>query len=207
LLEVRRFLTFAAVGLTLVAVVSPAEAGRSTPVTIAPVTLYPATSGVFYSAVLRASGGTGPYAFSVVAGRLPSGLGLSRGGTLSGVPDDAPGLFAFTARVVDATGLAATAALTFTVATPEIVLTSVALPPARVGRVYRRKLVAQGGSPRYRFRLAKGQLPRGVHLGRGGVLSGTPRAAGVWLFTVQIADSNGIRGSQTLRLLVHNARR
>jgi hypothetical protein len=39
-----------------------------------------------YSATLAAAGGTAPYAWSVVSGKLPPGLSLSGGGAISGTP-------------------------------------------------------------------------------------------------------------------------
>ena len=65
------------------------------------------TTGVSYSTGLSASGGTGPYSFSVVNGSLPAGLTLSDSGLISGTPT-APGQSLFTARVIDFAGAAAT---------------------------------------------------------------------------------------------------
>lgn len=49
---------------------------------------------------IQASGGTGPYTFSLVSGAPPAGLVLGTDGGLSGVPT-AHGLFAFRVRVTD----------------------------------------------------------------------------------------------------------
>ena len=181
-------------------------AHAATPLGLSPVALFPATSSIFYSATVSATGGTAPYTYSVVAGALPKGLTLSPDGTLSGVPDDIAGLFAFTVQARDAAGTAATAAVTLSLATPTIVLTSVAIPSARVGDNYRHALFASGGSPRYVFSLARGSLPKGLHLAGDGVFAGVPAKAGVSLFTVQIIDSRGIRGVQTFRLVVQKAK-
>lgn len=59
-----------------------------------------ATARVAYSAALRASGGTAPYAWSLAAGGLPAGLRLSRAGTISGKPVKA-GTWRFTVKVTD----------------------------------------------------------------------------------------------------------
>jgi hypothetical protein len=201
---VRLFLTCAALAVALGAIGSPAEAAGA--VAVSPVTLFPATSGIYYRAVVTASGGTGPYAYSVVAGKLPLGVTLAGDGTISGVPDDAPGLFSFTVRALDATGGAATQALTFELATPMVLLTSTAVPAARVGDGYRYVLVATGGSPGYVYSLADGSLPDGLVLASNGVISGSPKAAGVSLFTMQIIDAHGVRGVQTFRFVVHKAK-
>jgi len=59
--------------------------------------------GTAYNQTLTGSGGTAPYTFTVSAGALPGGLGLSAGGVLSGTPQFA-GLFTFTAKATDANG-------------------------------------------------------------------------------------------------------
>src|SRR6266511_2785647 len=81
-------------------------AHAATPLGLSPVALFPATSSIFYSATVSATGGTAPYTYSVVAGARPKGLTLSPDGTLSGVPDDIAGLFAFTVQARDAAGTA-----------------------------------------------------------------------------------------------------
>ena len=55
-------------------------------ITLGPATLPPGTVGVAYSQQLTASGGTGPYTFTVLSGALPAGLTLTAGGLLSGTP-------------------------------------------------------------------------------------------------------------------------
>ncbi len=55
-------------------------------ITLSPPTLPGGTVGSAYDQTVSASGGTGPYAFSVTSGSLPAGLSLSAGGILSGTP-------------------------------------------------------------------------------------------------------------------------
>ena len=70
-------------------------------ITLSPATLPNAVVGTAYSQTLTASGGTAPYAFSVVTGTLPAGLSLSAAGVLSGTPTTA-GSFTFTIQARDA---------------------------------------------------------------------------------------------------------
>lgn len=71
-----------------------------------------ARTGVSYAQTLAVSGGTGPYAWTVLGGSLPPGLVLGEAnGTISGTPSTL-GSFAFTAKVTDANNAAATRAFT-----------------------------------------------------------------------------------------------
>jgi alpha-tubulin suppressor-like RCC1 family protein len=74
---------------------------------MAPAGLPDAAVGAACSQALSATGGTGPYTFSVLDGALPPGLELSAEGVLSGTPT-APGTSAFTVQVVDANDMVAT---------------------------------------------------------------------------------------------------
>ena len=67
-----------------------------------------------YSTTLQSTGGTPPYAWSVVGGALPAGLTLQSDGLLSGVPES-DGSFPVTLRVTDGDGATADAAFTITV--------------------------------------------------------------------------------------------
>ena len=85
----------------------------TSPFAIVSSTLPGGTVGVSYSQSLQASGGTGSYAWSLVAGQLPPGLGLAPGGVISGTPT-AAGSFNFTVQVVSGT-LSAQRALSISV--------------------------------------------------------------------------------------------
>ena len=74
-------------------------------IALAPSSLPNATVGIAYSQALIASGGTGPYSFTVTSGVLPAGLSLSAAGVLSGSATSA-GSFSFG---VTATGAGACA--------------------------------------------------------------------------------------------------
>lgn len=76
-------------------------------------TLPSGTRGSSYTASLFADGGIKPYTWSIVAGQLPPGLGLS-GNRIQGTPTTA-GTFTFTARVRDSGGQEATKEFSITV--------------------------------------------------------------------------------------------
>jgi len=79
--------------------------------------LPPGTVYVPYSAVLRAYGGTEPYAWDVVSNAPPAGLSLGSGGTISGTPT-ASETVTFEVRVTDATNGTAFSTLNLTLRPP-----------------------------------------------------------------------------------------
>ena len=85
--------------------VSACAAGACTALSIAPTGLPTPIAGNPYSQTFTASGGTGPYVFTIASGAVPQGLSLSTSGTstalLSGVPTGA-GPYAFALRATDA---------------------------------------------------------------------------------------------------------
>jgi hypothetical protein len=77
-------------------------------------TLPPAEALAAYSQTVTASGGTGPYTFSVIGGALPAGLSLSAAGALTGTPA-AVGQTSATIQAQAASGCAGSAAFTLSV--------------------------------------------------------------------------------------------
>jgi hypothetical protein len=70
------------------------------PLSVGITTLVPGAVGVPYSAPLQGLGGTVPYTWSVLSGRLPRGLSLSSAGVISGTPRAAR-LVTFTVELLD----------------------------------------------------------------------------------------------------------
>jgi large repetitive protein len=141
--------------------------------------------GVAYSTSLVASGGSTPYSWSITAGSLPPGLGISAAtGLISGTPT-AKGTFAFTVQVKDSLGATATAAVSITVNSP-LSLTNV-LPNGTVGVAYSAPITAAGGATPYVCTIT-GSLPAGLSLSSC-VVSGTPTVAGSATVTVKVTDA------------------
>jgi len=69
-------------------------------ISVSPSSLPDGTLSVAYSQAITASGGTAPYTYAITAGALPTGLGLSSGGSLSGTPT-ASGTFNFMVTATD----------------------------------------------------------------------------------------------------------
>ena len=155
-------------------------------IVVDPATLPAVTAGVAYSQAITASGGVGPYGFTVTAGALPAGLTLSSTGTLAGTPTTS-GTFNFTVTATDANGQTGTRAYTLTVNVPTLTLTPAAVPAGTAGTAYSQAFTASGGIGPYTYTLT-GTLPAGVTFA-GNTLSGTPTVAGTFTFSVTATDS------------------
>ena len=162
----------------------------------------PGEVGVAYSDTLTVSGGTGPYAWSVSTGSLPTGITLNAStGILSGTPT-AAGTFSFTVKVTDSGGQSATQATSLTVAAGPV-LNFAAPPSGEVGAAYSYTLIASGGTGPYAWSVSAGSLPGGITLNSAsGVLSGTPTAAGTSNFTIMVTDAAGQTATQATSLTV-----
>jgi hypothetical protein len=66
-----------------------------------------------------------------------------------------------------------------------------------VGAAYNQTVVASGGVAAYTYAVTSGTLPTGLTLSAGGVLSGTPTAAGFFTFTITATDANLCTGTQS----------
>lgn len=145
--------------------------------------------GVAYLQTLVVSGGSGVYTWSLLAGSLPAGLSLPPStGIISGMPT-VSGTTNFTVQVADGI-TTATRVLSITINPAlTITITATALPEGNRGAAYSQTLTASGGSGIYTWSLASGSLPAGLSLNAAtGTISGTPTTAGVFNFTVRVAD-------------------
>lgn len=187
-----------ATSLGLLQVVNPA------PLTITTTTLPDAVQNVSYSGTVVATGGLGPYSFSISAGALPTGLSInSSNGSISGTPTGVPGTADFTVQVKDSESpqQIATANLSITVDS-NLQITTTSLPNGVAGDSYSQTLTATGGLPPYTFTVSSGNLPAGLTLSASGAITGTPNTAGTSSFTVQVQDSAVPPQSTTVNLSI-----
>src|SRR5579859_3807397 len=66
------------------------------------------------------------------------------------------------------------------------ITSSTPLPNGTVGMAYSLTFAANGGMTPYAWSVASGTLPGGLTLGSGGSLTGTPTAAGQFVFTIAV---------------------
>lgn len=89
--------------------------GQCATIVLSPASLPDGVTGSAYNQTLTASGGAGPYTFSVTSGSLPDGLSMDSSGNLSGTPLT-PGGFSFTISALDSNGCAGTQDYSITIA-------------------------------------------------------------------------------------------
>jgi hypothetical protein len=175
------------------------------PLSITTTSLPNGQVGVAYSATLTASGGTTPYTWSLTSGTLPAGLSLNTAtGAITGTPTTAVSGTSLSFKVTDSGNPAqnATVALTLTIASSTLTITTTSLPNGQVGVAYSTTLIATGGTKPYTWSLTSGTLPAGLSLNTAtGAITGTPTAAvsGAAL-AFQVSDSSNPAQNATVTL-------
>ena len=159
------------------------------PLAIRTETLPQALQGIQYSAALDASGGVGPYTWSIDSGALPDGLTMNGSGVISG-RSTTVGSTSFVVRLKDSLGTSSTKPLFIIVfqPPPPLVIQTVSLPDTTAERPYSQVLQATGGVPPYTWSIASGSLGTGLNLSASGIISGTPASAGTSVFVVRLTD-------------------
>ena len=141
--------------------------------------------------------------FSLISGSLPPGLSLS-GGVVSGTAT-AYGAFAAVIAATLPTGQSAQMTLSLYSAiplSPTVAIDDSALQNFTVGTAYSLNVAAlttvQNSSASPVFSVSAGALPAGLALSAGGVISGTPTAAGSYAATVRATITGGYFAEQTV---------
>ncbi len=164
-----------------------------TPLAISTTSLSAGVINETYSSALNATGGKGPYTWSLVSGTLPTGLGLTAAtGVISGTPtaiSAASLVFKVTDSSTPVQSQSAKISLAVTVA--PLIITNSSLAGGSVGAVYSSSMVVSGGTPAYTWSITNGSLPAGLTLAATtGVISGTPTTAGTSNFTLSASDNS-----------------
>jgi len=160
--------------------------------------------GEFYYFQCTAFGGDGELTWSIEAGELPNGLGMSEGGTITGTPEaGSEGDYYLTVRVCDSYGLGPQydeVDVTLAIK-PEIgcddppVIDAQSIPGAIEGEEYSHQVTVEGGDGELSWSIIDGQTPSGIVLTENGLLTGTPEpgtggdTGNQWVFVVEVCDS------------------
>ncbi|MGB2820967.1 MAG: putative Ig domain-containing protein [Phycisphaerae bacterium] len=164
-------------------------AGLAERLVVADRHLPPAVAAQPYKARLRALNAEGPSVWSLVDGRLPGGMALSRDGTISGKASRS-GEFPITLKVADTKG-SFERALTLRVSEDRLpVIGEAAVKSIALDHHCFQELKADGGVGGLKWDLAKGKLPFGIQLTATGILLGTPGESGEFRFTARVTDSH-----------------
>jgi hypothetical protein len=134
-------------------------------------------------------------------------LTLTLLGRFSGIPETA-GEFTFDVRIKDANGVEASKTFELLIEpadvvpptpTPVVIISDSPLPAAVVGSPYQFLLLAEGGTPLYRWLATP---PPGLTINSSGLIAGTPTAPGTYDFKVEVFDSAQGSASKDFRLVV-----
>ena len=152
-------------------------------------------AGGSFSSTLAVTGGLGPYKWS--AASLPTGFGITTGGTLSGTAS-AGGNLTLTVQVTDSEPQPVTVSKTF--ALNVLGLVAGTLPTGTTVTSYSQNFSAVGGAPPYSFS-ATG-LPTGLTMSTSGAITGTAQQAGTFPFTAKVTDGGGITASNSYSITI-----
>jgi|GEM_PF-265702 len=84
-----------------------------------------------------------------------------------------------------------------------LTITATSLASGTVSVSYSATLTTTGGTGAgYAWTVAAGELPGGLTLASGGILAGTPTAAGTFNFTVKVTDSSGATATASLSVVI-----
>lgn len=164
-----------------------------------PTSLPDGTLGINYNASVNASGGNGPYNFTITGGSLPAGLTMDNAGAISGIPTGAPAVSNFTVRARDQYNCIGQANLTIRVLCNTLVLSPTTLAPVQAGFPYSQTITTTGHSGTVSFSVFSGALPTGLTLDNNtGTISGTPTVSGPFSFVIKATDQNNCSGTVSL---------
>ncbi|MGZ4569256.1 MAG: putative Ig domain-containing protein [Blastococcus sp.] len=133
-----------------------------------------------------------PSATTSFSGDIPPGMQTDEFGELYGTPTT-PGSYTYTVTATNGTPPDATLTATLVISGPPVGISGTP-PSGGVGEPYSFAFTTTG-APTPTVTSSAGALPPGLTLSSAGVLSGTPRTAGTYAFTVR-AD-NGVDPAQT----------
>jgi hypothetical protein len=150
--------------------------------------------------MLGVTGGVPPYRYAPVSG-FPFGIGFdSATGEIFGSPRE-PGVVDLTILITDGNNATKQVTVSVTVL-PKLQITRVRLAGGSVGQSYKAKVTVAGGKDPV-WTVMSGKLPSGLKLNSStGAITGVPKRAGSFHFTVSVKDSLGATVSIRYGLLI-----
>lgn len=152
--------------------------------------------------MLGVTGGVPPYRYAPVSG-FPFGIGFdSATGQIFGSPRE-PGVVNLTIAITDANGATKQVTVSVTVV-PKLHIVSTRVARGTVGKRYRANVSVAGGQDPV-WAMLSGKLPAGLKLNAAtGAITGLPKRAGSFHFTVSIKDALGATVSIRYALVIRN---
>jgi hypothetical protein len=168
--------------------------------------IFNGTVGVAYVQTFRASGGTSPYAWSILSGGTGDLALDPASGNLQGTPQSASTLN-FTVQVTDAAKQTATQSYSLPINTPTLAITlGSALPAGTVGIGYSQRIAvtATGGTSPYTWSIGAGStLPPGLLFTPSTLtLSGTPTTAANFSFNLSVQDAASATATRSIGITI-----
>jgi subtilase family serine protease len=177
------------------------------PLQIPTTTLPNGFVGAAYSELVRATGGTAPYSYSI-SGQLPAGLSITNAtGIVSGTPTTG-GYTNVSITITDSTWpTPQTQTVTMGIRIwSQLTVTSTSIfPNARKGvAITPLTMVARGGTTPYVWSVVNGYLPAGITLDpASGIVSGTPVDVGDFTFTIRATDNSATPATADKKFYLH----
>jgi prepilin-type N-terminal cleavage/methylation domain-containing protein len=155
-----------------------------------------------YSATLAAVGGTLPYTWSATG--LPAGLSMSSGGVISGKPNGVPGPANVSVSVTDPAGDSASALLSLVINPQPSIATALATGWTQTFDFHNVQLSTNGtGTAGYTWSVTAGNLPSGLSMSSGGLITGSPTTLGSSTFTITVVDAAGATATRTYTIQIN----
>jgi hypothetical protein len=149
-----------------------------------------------------ADGGATPYRWQLVEGALPPGVAFDAAtGTLVGTPAE-PGAYPLVFEVAGSAGQVVRTPFVLRV-NRRLEVVRWPLTAMRRGHFGLRRMFTSGGVAGKRWKVVRGRFPVGVRMNvLNGKLTGRPRQAGRFTFTVRVTDAHGVAAFRTFVLRV-----
>lgn len=183
-------------------------------ITIRTTTLPEGRVGTAYQTQLSADGMLSEYNWTQENSAMPAGLLLTTDGFIKGTPTQAgtfslrgikvtalmnPAVFATVDLTLIVKGDSVSVATNPTVPVSTVTETlqlSGGFPDGTIGQYYDAGApIGLGGRPPYSWTVTAGNIPPGLYFSNDGRLTGYPNQYGIYTFTVQVRDQNGLTAS------------